>query len=157
MTTPMKCGWPHQQKAIEDEQTLEGMVDGNSVRGVLLILQRGIAYGKAKHIEGGQESVHPLHGPELRALRPLQGQSPYVFVTEAGTPVTTAWFLRMIQRTGKAAGLEFPIHPHMLRHSTGYKLANQGEDTRSLAHYLGHSTARYTALAPDRFKGFWKD
>ena len=112
-------------------------------------------------VKGGQEAVHPLHGPELRALRPLQGQSPYVFVTEAGTPVTTAWFLRMIGRTGRAAGLEFPVHPHMLRHSTGFKLANQGEDTRSLAHYLGHrnlqSTARYTALAPDRFKGFWKD
>ena len=111
--------------------------------------------------KGGIESVHPLHGPELRALRPLQGSSPYVFITEAGTPVTTAWFLRMIQRTGRAAKLPFPIHPHMLRHSTGYKLANQGEDTRSLAHYLGHrnlqSTARYTALAPDRFKGFWKD
>src|SRR6516164_9085690 len=111
--------------------------------------------------KGGIESVHPLHGPELRALRPLQGHSPYVFVTEAGTPVTTSWFLRMIQRTGRAAKLPFPIHPHMLRHSTGYKLANQGEDTRSLAHYLGHrnlqSTARYTALAPDRFKGFWKD
>src|SRR6266702_5408605 len=26
--------------------------------------------------KGGIESVHPLHGPELRALRPLQGQSP---------------------------------------------------------------------------------
>ena len=48
-------------------------------------------------------SVHPLHGPELRALRPLQGTSPYVFVTEAGSPVTTAWFLRMVQRTGKAS------------------------------------------------------
>jgi len=111
--------------------------------------------------KGGIESVHPLHGPELRALRPLQQGSPYVFVTEAGTPVTPAWFLRMIQRTGKAAKLPFPIHPHMRQHSTGYKLANQGEDTRSLAHYLGHrnlqSTARYTALAPDRFKGFWKD
>jgi type 1 fimbriae regulatory protein FimE len=110
---------------------------------------------------GGIESVHPLHGPELRVLRPLQGQSPYVFTTEAGTPVTTAWFLRMIGRTGKAAKLPFQVHPHMLRHSTGYKLANQGEDTRSLAHYLGHrnlqSTARYTALAPDRFKGFWND
>jgi type 1 fimbriae regulatory protein FimB/type 1 fimbriae regulatory protein FimE len=47
-------------------------------------------------VKGGQESVHPLHGPELRALRPLQGSSPYVFVTEAGTPVTTSWFLRMI-------------------------------------------------------------
>jgi len=91
--------------------------------------------------KGGQESVHPLHGPELRALRPLQGSSPYVFVTEAGTPVTTAWFLRMIQRTGVAA--------------------NDGHDTRSLAHYLGHrnlqSTARYTALAPDRFRDFWRD
>src|SRR5262245_57003140 len=47
-------------------------------------------------VKGGQEAVHPLHGPELRALRPLQGNSPYVFVTEAGTPVTTAWFLRMV-------------------------------------------------------------
>jgi type 1 fimbriae regulatory protein FimB/type 1 fimbriae regulatory protein FimE len=74
--------------------------------------------------EGGQESVHPLCGPELRALRPLQGVSPYVFTTEAGTPVTTAWFLRMVQRTGVAAKMPFAIHPHMLRHSTGYKLAN---------------------------------
>jgi type 1 fimbriae regulatory protein FimE len=73
--------------------------------------------------KGGVESVHPLHGPELRALRPLQGNSPYVFVCEAGTPVTTAWFLRMIQRTGKGAKLPFQVHPHMLRHSTGYKLA----------------------------------
>jgi site-specific recombinase XerD len=53
------------------------------------------------------------------------------------------------------------VHPHMLRHSTGYKLANDGHDTRSLAHYLGHrnlqSTARHTALAPDRFKNLWTD
>jgi integrase len=96
--------------------------------------------------KGGIESVHPLHGPELRALRPLQGASPYVFVTEAGT-----WFLRMVQRTGKAAKLPFPVHPHMLRHSTGYKLANDGHDTRSLAHYLAHrnlqSAARYTCTS----------
>ena len=111
--------------------------------------------------KGGQESVHPLRGPELRALRPLQGNSPYVFVTEGGTPVTTAWFLRMVQRTGRAAKLPFSVHPHQLRHATGYKLANDGHDTRSLAHYLGHrnlqSTARYTALSPDRFSKFWND
>jgi len=104
---------------------------------------------------------HPLHGPEFRALRPLLGNSPYVFTTEAGTPVTPSWFLRMVQRTGKAAKLPFPVHPHMLRHSTGYKLANDGHDTRSLAHYLGHrnlqSTARYTALAEGRFARFWQD
>jgi integrase len=53
------------------------------------------------------------------------------------------------------------VHSHMLRHSCGYKLANDGHDTRAIQHYLGHrsiaSTVRYTALAPDRFKGFWKD
>jgi type 1 fimbriae regulatory protein FimB/type 1 fimbriae regulatory protein FimE len=65
--------------------------------------------------KGGIESVHPLHGPELRALRPLQQGSPYVFVTEAGAPLTTAWFLRMVQRTGRAAKLPFQVHPHMLR------------------------------------------
>jgi type 1 fimbriae regulatory protein FimB/type 1 fimbriae regulatory protein FimE len=111
--------------------------------------------------KGGIESVHPLHGPELRALRPLQGKSPYVLVTEAGKPVTTSWFLRMLQRTGAAAKLPFVVHPHMPRHACGYKLANDGHDTRSLAHYLGHrnlqSTARYTALAPDRFAKFWQD
>src|SRR5262249_50277527 len=31
----------------------------------------------------------------------------------------------------KAAKLPFPVHPHMLRHSTGYKLANDGHDTPS--------------------------
>jgi hypothetical protein len=51
--------------------------------------------------------------------------------------------------------------PHMLRHSTGYKLANDGHDTRALQHYMGHKnimrTVRYTEMAPDRFKNFWKD
>jgi site-specific recombinase XerD len=65
------------------------------------------------------------------------------------------------QRTGRAAKFPFPVHPHMLRHSTGYKLANEGHDTRSLVHYLGHrnlrSTARYTALTPGRFARFWQD
>ncbi|MGB8825490.1 MAG: tyrosine-type recombinase/integrase [Pseudolabrys sp.] len=64
-------------------------------------------------------------------------------------------------RAGEAAGFPFLVHSHMLRHSCGYKLANDGQDTRAIQHYLGHksinSTVRYTALAPDRFKGFWKD
>ena len=48
-----------------------------------------------------------------------------------------------------------------LCHACGYKLANDGHDTRAIQHYLGHKnithTVRYTELAPDRFKGFWKD
>jgi type 1 fimbriae regulatory protein FimB/type 1 fimbriae regulatory protein FimE len=67
----------------------------------------------------------------------------------------------MLARLGEAATFQFAVHPHMLRHACGYKLANDGVDTRSLQHYLGHKnithTVRYTELAPDRFKGFWKD
>ena len=42
----------------------------------------------------------------------------------------------------QAAGLPFAVHPHMLRHACGYKLANGGHDTRSLAHYLGYRNLR---------------
>ena len=67
----------------------------------------------------------------------------------------------MIERAAQAAGLEIKAHPHMLRHATGYVLANQGTDTRTLQAYLGHrnisNTVRYTELAAARFKNLWKD
>lgn len=70
-------------------------------------------------------------------------------------------FRRMITRLGKAAKMPFSVHPHMLRHACGYALANAGHDTRRLQAYLGHKniqrTVRYTELAPDRFKNFWRD
>jgi site-specific recombinase XerC len=47
-----------------------------------------------------------------------------------------------------------------LRHACGFKLANDGHDTRSLQHWLGHknisNTTIYTAMASDRFKDFWR-
>lgn len=70
-------------------------------------------------------------------------------------------FRKMLARAGNEAKLGMPIHPHMLRHSTGFKLANDGRDTRSIQHYLGHKniqhTVRYTEVAVDRFKDFWPD
>jgi hypothetical protein len=44
------CGWPFLQQRMQDEQTLEGMIDGMGLRGVLLILQ-DICYAKAQHIQ----------------------------------------------------------------------------------------------------------
>ncbi len=112
----------------------------------------------------GLPSVHPLRGPELRALRRLQRdypETPYVFVSERKAPLTPDAVRKIVTRAGQRAGITFPIHPHMLRHATGYKLANDGQDTRAIQHYLGHRniqhTTRYTELAPDRFKDFWKD
>jgi type 1 fimbriae regulatory protein FimB/type 1 fimbriae regulatory protein FimE len=114
--------------------------------------------------KGGVDSTHPIRGPEIRALKRLQREyerSPYVFASERRGPLTTSAVRKIIGRAGETAGLEFPVHPHILRHGCGYKLANEGHDTRAIQHYLGHSnithTVRYTELAADRFKGFWKD
>ena len=75
--------------------------------------------------------------------------------------MTTAAVRKIIARAGKAADIGVPAHPHMLRHAYGYKLANDGHDTRAIQHYMGHNniqhTVRYTELAADRFNAFWKD
>jgi type 1 fimbriae regulatory protein FimB/type 1 fimbriae regulatory protein FimE len=114
--------------------------------------------------KNGSPSTHPLRGAELRALRRLcreyPGQS-YIFTGERLGPLTDSAVRKIVARAGEAAGLEFPVHPHMLRHATGYKLANDGQDTRAIQHYLGHKnithTVRYTELSADRFKDFWQD
>jgi type 1 fimbriae regulatory protein FimB/type 1 fimbriae regulatory protein FimE len=115
-------------------------------------------------LKNGRPSVHPVRGPELRALRRLRRDypaGPYVFVTERGGPMTDRNVHYMVARAGRIAELGFAAHPHMLRHACGYKLANDGHDTRSVQAYLGHSsiqsTVRYTELSPQRFNGFWKD
>jgi site-specific recombinase XerD len=51
------------------------------------------------------------------------------------------------------------LHPHLLRHACGFALANKGHDTRAPQAYLAQKfqhTVRYTELAPDRFKDFWR-
>jgi integrase len=117
-----------------------------------------------RRVKNGVPSVHPLKGDEMRALRRLKREaenSEYVFVSERGSPFTTAGFAKLVERAGFEAGFKFGTHPHMLRHSCGYKLANDGHDTRSLQAYLGHKniqhTVRYSEMSPMRFKDFWRD
>jgi integrase len=86
-----------------------------------------------RRAKNGTPSVHPIRGDEIRALRKLRRENPseaYVFVTERGRPMSTIGFHHLVQRLGEAARMPFPLHPHMLRHACGYKLANDGHDTR---------------------------
>jgi len=125
-------------------------------------LKRGTLH--VNRIKNGLESVHPLGGEELRALRKLQREQPenrFLFVSERGAPLTPDGFLKLVGRAGKAAKFAFGVHPHMIRHACGYKLANDGIDTRAIQLYMGHkniqNTVGYTQLSADRFKDFWKD
>lgn len=116
-----------------------------------------------KRMKAGLDSVHPLRAPELRALRKLKREypdSPYLFVGERGGPITDSSARKIIARAGELSGINFPVHPHMLRHACGFTLANRGHDTRAIQAYLGHKniqhTVRYTELSSERFNDFWR-
>ena len=109
-----------------------------------------------RRLKGSVDSVHQLDRDELTALRKLRAASdnPNVFVSERGGPLSPDMIARIFERAGEAAGLGFHVHPHMLRHSAGYALANEGVDTRLIQDFLGHKniqhTVRYTKLSAKR-------
>jgi type 1 fimbriae regulatory protein FimE len=84
--------------------------------------------------------------------------APDGFIATAKAPVRFNPGSMVLDRNRHKADL---VHAHMLRHAAGYKLANDGADTRSLQAYLGHKniqhTVRYTAMSPQRFRDFWRD
>ena len=115
----------------------------------------------------GLSTTQPLDGDEIRALRAWLRQrtnspscnSPLFFLSERG-PMTRQAFNYICAEVGKRARLTIKVHPHMLRHSCGFALANKGCDTRLIQDYLGHRNLRnteiYTRTAAVRFEGLWR-
>ena len=114
-------------------------------------------------LKGSTGSTQPIDGAEMRMLRKVRREQPpgsaYVFNNERRTPMSVAGFQRMLQRAGEECGLP-AVHPHMLRHSCGFALADRGRDLREIQGYLGHkqigNTTRYVELRPGRFDRIWK-
>jgi type 1 fimbriae regulatory protein FimB/type 1 fimbriae regulatory protein FimE len=100
-----------------------------------------------RRVKNGMPSVHPMRGSEIRDLRRLKREEiegRHVFLTERRAPISTAGFRKMLARVGETGKFPFPVHPHMLRHACGYKLANDGQDTRAVQHYLGRKNIQHT-------------
>jgi site-specific recombinase XerD len=115
-----------------------------------------------KRAKGSLDTEQPLAGDELRALKRYlatrEDKLPWLFVSERGCQMVRRAVNHMIAAAGKRAGLG-NVHPHMLRHSCGYALANKGQDFRLIQDWLGHRdpkhTSRYTRVAARRFEGVW--
>ncbi len=113
-------------------------------------------------LKRGLSVEHPVEGDELRAIRRWFGQRedllPWLFVSERQQPLTRQAVNYILSVSGARAGLGH-VHPHMLRHSCGFALANRGYDLRLIQDYLGHRdprhTAHYTRTAASRFDGLW--
>ena len=113
-------------------------------------------------LKNGLSVEQPLAGDELRAIRRWlalrEDALPWFFVSERRQPLSRQAVNYIVARAGERAGLG-RVHPHMLRHSCGYALANRGYDLRLIQDYLGHRdprhTAHYTRTAAGRFEGLW--
>ena len=106
---------------------------------------------------------HPIAGDELRAIKRYlttrTDKLPWLFVSERQAQLTRQAVNYIVRLAGEKAKLG-RVWPHMLRHSCGYYLADQGTDLRTMQDYLGHRdpkhTAHYTRVAGHRFEGLWK-
>ncbi len=82
-----------------------------------------------------------------------------LFVGGRGRRIAGTVVNARLRAWAQSRGLNQRVHPHMLRHSCGYYLANKGVDFRATQDYLGHRdpkhTARYTRVAGRRFEGLW--
>jgi type 1 fimbriae regulatory protein FimB len=119
-----------------------------------------------KRLKGSRDTDQPMQGDTLRAVRAwlrararMHGHDlPWLFISERG-PMSRKAVNYLIAEAAKEAGLPH-VHPHMLRHSCGYALANKGTDTRIIQDDLGHKniqhTVTYTRIAAKRFEGLWE-
>jgi site-specific recombinase XerD len=118
---------------------------------------------QVNRLKGSLSVEHPVEGDELRALKRYlatrEDHLPWLFISERGTALTRQAVNYIVREAGERAGLGH-VHPHMLRHSCGYALADNGTDLRTMQDYLGHRdpkhTAHYTRIAGRRFEGLWK-
>jgi type 1 fimbriae regulatory protein FimB len=112
-------------------------------------------------LKGGLSVEQPIAGDELRAIKRYlvvrKDKLPWLLVSERGTQLVRQAVNYVLKEAGRRAKLE--VHPHMLRHSCGYALANRGQDLRLIQDYLGHRdprhTVHYTRVNGRRFEGLW--
>ncbi len=139
---------------------------GLRVSEAIVLRRADVDLGQARlwvrRLKNGLSVEQPVAGDELRAIRRYlatrQDALPWLFLSERGQPLTRQSVNYLVAAAASRAGLE-GVHPHTLRHSCGFYLANRGHDLRLIQDYLGHRdpkhTAHYTRVASRRFEGLW--
>ncbi len=104
--------------------------------------------------KGDKERVVPVGSYAVRALRDyltlarpqLSPRSPALFVGRSGRRLTRQWVWVSLRRYARAAGIQRPVTPHVLRHSFATHLLEGGADLRSVQELLGHARINTTQV-----------
>ena len=119
-----------------------------------LDLSRGLARcvgkgNKERWVPVGSRAVEALEA-YLRGDRPAlvakHPETPTVFVTRAGRPLSRVGLWRIVKQHATAAGLPGAVGPHTLRHSFATHLLAGGADLRAVQEMLGHASIATTQV-----------
>lgn len=67
-----------------------------------------------------------------------------LFCTLNGDPIQTAYVRALLPRLARKAGIDKRVHPHGLRHTHAFELANEGHPIHVIQAQLGHSSLAVT-------------
>jgi integrase len=107
--------------------------------------------------KGRKQRDIPVPAPAVKALRAWRRECPdpeWVWPSSQnqGEPVSRETIRRWVKEVEEA--LDFPLWPHLFRHTCATMLLDSGTDLRDVQVWLGHSspstTARYTKVRPQR-------
>jgi integrase/recombinase XerD len=117
--------------------------------------------------KGNKQRIVPLGEKALAALRVYLGdlrpvlsrpnpETPWVFLSRGGKPLTREMLWILVKKYVRRAGLNAKVSPHTLRHSFATHLLAGGADLRTVQELLGHANIRttqhYTHVDRDRLK-----
>ena len=105
---------------------------------------------KRRSVPVGAKALEALqHWLVLRAQAPESARratSGALFIGRNGTRLTAQSIWQRLRQRSLQAGLEVPVHPHMLRHSFASHVLQSSSDLRGVQELLGHASITTTQV-----------
>ena len=102
-------------------------------------------------LKGSLSAVYPMQPDVLKAirsyLRTRADESPYLFISNRGVPISRYMLHHLMQTYGEVAGL--PVEKrkfHCLKHSIATHLLDAGGDLAFVKDWLGHANIQNTTI-----------